>query len=307
MNKQLLSITIAICLSSCSDNSTFLSEKAHRPDRPVLQLATRTFALHSLRWEEAFEENATLDVYVVAEHSDKIYQKTYAYPPVKAKAVRQADGRIQWKTDRPVPLDARPVRVYICYPYQSPATFFGAGRPLRISPVARYTPDYRHGRLTRGHKSVNRSCPYALMSMQHLLSLLSFRLVAGEGRRNDLYLQAVQVGNSPGHTAFCQEALLDIFTGRLTASPTHPGATVYRPHEPIPLSDTFSTPCNLRVLPLAKPVRKGEIEVLFTVNGKTYRYSFPSGTFWEKGYEYRYDFRLSGDRLSLVQTTRIYM
>lgn len=307
MKNHLLSVTIAACLTSCSDNSTFLSEKAPCTDRPVLQLSTRTFALHSLRWEETFRENATLNVFVVTEQAGTDRKNQSICRKTKAKAFRKADGHIQWKTDEPLPLDKRPVRVHVCYPYQSPATFSPASWRLRISPQACYTPDYQTGTLAPGHKPVNRASPYAWVGMQHLLSRLSFRLTGSKAGSDRLYWQAVQVGNCSGHTAFCQEAAVDLFTGKTTAWPAHPGATLYRLPEPMPVEKTLSPACRLGVLPLANALEEGEIEVVFTVSGKKYRYAFPRGTFWEKGYEYRYDLRLDGNRLTLIGASRTYM
>lgn len=307
MKNRLLSVTVAACLSSCSDNSTFLSPQAPCRDRPVLELYTRTFALHSLRWEETFEENATLDLYVAAERSGTNRKQPSIYLRATAKALREANGRIRWKTDKPLPLDERSVRVYACYPSTSPATFSPAYWRLRISPLARYTPDYRGGTLVRGHKPVNRACPYAWVNMQPQLSRLSFRLAGGQGNSDSLYWETVQVGNCPGHTAFCQEAVLDLLTGKSTARPAPPGATIYRPQKPLPVGESLSTPCSLGVLPLATALGEGDIEVIFTVSGKKYRYAFPPGTWWKRGYEYRYDFRLDDSRLTLIGTSRTSM
>lgn len=307
MNKHLLSITMATCLMSCSDNSIFLLEKAPYSDRPVLQLSTRTFAWHSFQWEEPFEENARLNLYVVREDTGTERTHPLVYRTGKAQAIRQPDGSIKWETDPFLRLDTHPVRVYACYPYQSPATFSIASRTLRISSMACHTPDYRRGVLTKGHKSVSRSCPYALIKTEHLLSRLSFRLCSDTAEGNELYLQAIQVGNCPGYSAFCQEAVLDLLTGQLIPVTTHPGATLYIPQEPVAVKESFSETCRLRILPLRESLRDGEVEAVFTFNDRKYRYSFPAGTYWEKGYEYRYDFRLAANRLILVETSKVYM
>lgn len=311
MNRKILSITLAAYLLSCSDNSMSWSEKENPSDRSSLQLTTRIFSLHSLRWEEIFEENAMLNVYMVSEHPDTRCQRSVSCRKFKAKAVRHPNGRIEWKADEAMGLDVRAVRIYTCYPYQPQAIASTASWPLRISPLSRFTPDYRYGRLTEGHKPVSSACPYALVATEHLLSRLSFCLETGEGigegRKGDLYLEKIQVGNCPGQKAFCQQAVLDVFSGRLTVSPGHPGATVCVPPQPVRISDSPIPAGTVGVLPLAAPLQAGEIEMCCTISGKKYRYTFPAGTCWQKGCEYRYHFRLSGGRLSLLKTTLISM
>lgn len=307
MNKTLLSITMAAYLSSCPDNSTFLAEKANNRELSVLQLTTRSFSLHSFRMEETFEEQASLDLHVVPASTDKTKRIPGLYRSVKAEAFRHTDGRMVWKTEEPMVLDEHPIRIYASYPYQPSATLSPASRRLRISPLARLTPDYRRGALTRGHKPVNRTCPHAMLAMEHLLSRLSFRLTGQQGKKPKCSLEAIQVGNCPGGKAFCQEAVVDLVSGRLTAFPGHPGATVFVPDSPMPIGDAFSAPGKVWVLPSVKPMEAGEIEILFTIDGKKYRYVFPKGTYWKRGYEYRYDFRLKDDGLFLVETTSVFI
>lgn len=307
MNKNILSITLATYLLSCSDNSMSWSEKANHSDGPSLQWTTRIFSLHSFRWEEIFEENAMLSVYVVSEHPDTICQRSITCRMIKARAVRRTNGHIEWKTNEAIGLDNRPVRIYACYPYQPGAMTSLASRPLRISPLARFTPDYRYARLAQGHKPVCNTCPSALLTTEHLLSRLSFHLETDQEVKDTLYLEEIQVGNCPGQKAFCQQAVLDIFSGRLTASPGQPGATVSIPHKPVRLSESPTLIGTVGVLPLAAPLQTGEIEIRCTISGKKYRYAFPAGTSWRKGCEYRYHFRLTGRGLTLLKMTLISM
>lgn len=295
------------CLWGCSDNSIFFIEKANNWEESVLQLTTRTFSLHSFGMEDPFEEHALLDLYVLSDYPDKTKRTPCLYQSVKAKAFRHTDGRIAWKTEEPVVPGEYPIRIYAWYPYQPAVGLSPYSRLIRISPLARLTPDYRCGALTAGHKPVDRTCPYAMLAMEHLLSRLSFRVCSEEGKKANLYLEAIQVGNCPGGKAFCQEAVVDLISGRLTASAGQPGATVFVPDKPMPVDDTFSAPGKVWVLPSPKPLEAGEIEVLFTVGGKKYRYVFPKGTYWKRGYEYRYDFRLNNNELFLVETTSVFI
>lgn len=307
MNKTLLSITMAAYLLSCSDNSTFFAEKANNSELPVLQLTTRTFSPHAFGMEEPFEAQALLGLYVVPAHPDKTRRIPGLYRSVKAEAFRHKNGRIVWKMDKPIVAGEHPIRIYACYPYHPESALSPASRRLRISPLAQLTPDYRCGALTRGHKPVDRTCPYAMLAMERLLSRLSFRVVGEKGKKTNRYLEAIQVGNCPGEKTFCQEAVVDLVSGRLTASPAHPGATVFVPDCPMPIGNAFSTPGKVWVLPSEKPMGAGEIEILFTIDGKKYRYVFPKGTYWKRGYEYRYDFRLKDDELFLVETTSVFI
>lgn len=54
---------------------------------------------------------------------------------------------------------------------------------------------------------------------------------------------------------------------------------------------------NIRIVPTYSPIREKEVEAIFTINGKTYKYIIPEGTCWNKGYKYSYKFYFDGKEI----------
>ena len=47
------------------------------------------------------------------------------------------------------------------------------------------------------------------------------------------------------------------------------------------------------------PIREKEVEAIFTINGRTYKYIIPEGTCWNKGYKYSYKLYFDGKDIRL--------
>ena len=56
---------------------------------------------------------------------------------------------------------------------------------------------------------------------------------------------------------------------------------------------------NIRIVPTYSPIREKEVEAIFTINGRTYKYIIPEGTCWNKGYKYSYKLYFDGKDIRL--------
>lgn len=157
-----------------------------------------------------------------------------------------------------------------------------------------------------GHKRIDRFSPAAVVRMRSVLAEVAFRLKTIGTLKDNYVLKAIQVGNRAGSTICAQRGLLDIRTGELISLPSPPVTTRLAIPER-QLSTALSAAYPLRILPLSRPAEKGEIEVLFTIGPRTYRYNPPAGTLWESGIRYVYELTFNGDSLSLIQVTKSFI
>ena len=58
---------------------------------------------------------------------------------------------------------------------------------------------------------------------------------------------------------------------------------------------------NVMVIPTSQIKKEGDIEIIFFINEKRYKYLIPAQTKWEKGIKYSYDFLFDGHKITLHQ------
>lgn len=286
MKNIILLLGIIDCLISCSEKKPYFSGTTINPEPTELKVITRSFTLFPSAEKEDFSGKDVPGLYTAPVSPGD-------FPPGSFLCRNQ-------KADKPIYLDETPITVYAYSPYQAETRLLSTQIPVRISPLAERTPFYRYGKVTAGHKRIDCSSPTAVIRMRAVLTEVAFRLKIAGIMKTTYTLEAIQVGNRAGSTICAQKALLDIQTGELKLLPSTTAAT----RLPIPttsLSTDLSAVYPLRLLPLARSAREGEIEVLFTINRRTYRYSPPAGTAWKRGVRYVYDLIFNGDSLSLKQ------
>ena len=92
---------------------------------------------------------------------------------------------------------------------------------------------------------------------------------------------------------------MNIETGYITGSAGINSSTILTLDSPVVLSSAYSKEQQLMVIPTAQTINEGDIEVLFTINDNTYKYSIPSQTNWKSGKNYTYKLNFDGTKLSL--------
>lgn len=294
------------CLISCSEKKPYFSGVTINPDPTELKVATHSFTLFPSAGKENFSGKEAVGLYIAPAPPGDFSPGFFFYRNQKATAVKGPDENFEWKINKPVYLKETPVTVYAYSPYLALPDSLAMQIPIRISAVAERTPFYRYGRVMPGHKRIDCFSPTAVVRMRPVLAEVAFRLKTVGTIQDSYVLKAIQVGNSAGSTLCVQRGLLDIRTGKLTPLPSPPITTRLTLPEKH-LSSSLSVVCPLRILPLSRPAEKGEIEVLFTIGPRTYRYNPPAGTLWESGIRYVYELTFNGDSLSLIQVTKSFI
>lgn len=290
-----------VCLSGCSGDKNFGGLDYFGWDEKPLQITTRILTAKSANFIQEFKEGSMLGLQVTSGSINHLYNDVSAYENVKAKAYK-IDGRIRWQQSPEVILNTKKATIYAYYPHQEERGLSDGQIPVKLAPDAAKTDDYMYGTHAIGQKAVNSASPLVLLSMNHALSLISFRLSLDRKRAGALIISSVQVANKPGSSALADEGVLDITTGDIT-SPTpqgNPVSTTLSLTNPIVLTNEGSSdPLRLMVIPTAGTIGAGDVEASFTINGETYKFDIPANTRWEKGKKYLYKLSLNGKSLRL--------
>lgn len=166
----------------------------------------------------------------------------------------------------------RPVMIYAYSPYKVQIPLDPTSIPIKISPIAAETPSYEYGRLSQGQKEVNRKSPLAKLSMNYALSLLSFEIYQDSDINGLFKLTSIQIGNRAGGNTLQYTGTMDIVTGNIKGTPGAYKATLLTIDPSVTLRHAKAEEQNIRIVPTYSPIREKEVEAIFTINGRTYKY-----------------------------------
>lgn len=304
MKQIILFLLTTALLASCLINSSPYSTQDPHASNSVLKLTTHVFSLFPALPEEVFGEGAEIGLFITSTHPDTLGRKEIRFKNVFARAILKGRSTPEWICTPCVALSSEPVLLYAYSPYQPHVSVHPTAVPIRLSTDARRTPDYLYGSLTKGHKRICSGSPLAMVSMKPALATLSVEVYADKKLTKFPSLHKIQVSNQPGCAVFCQQGSLNLLTGEIRSISSGTGVTALKMSTPTRLDPVFSQRHELKVLPLHRPIKQGEIEILFTLNNQTYRYPVPANTCWEKGCKYVYRFVFTGDRIRLEQMNK---
>lgn len=268
----------------------------------ALRIVSRISSSPFLPSSGAFPEKSEIGVFIFPASSEETATNPYPIRQVRAKVVSTDRHTIEWSCTPTVFLSSESVVLHAYHPYQPVVSMHPHAIPIAISADAGRTPDYRHGTLTRGHKKIRSGSSLAMLSWKPVLPVLSFEVYTSSATTAPAYLKAIQIRNKAGGKAFCQRAFLDAVSGEITPFFAVPGATTLRLPAPTLLRATESSAYELRVMPVDPLPATGEIEIVFSIDEKTYTYAVPASTSWRKGYRYFYRFVFTGDEIHLHTT-----
>ncbi|WP_455628445.1 fimbrillin family protein [Parabacteroides chinchillae] len=297
MKKLLLFMILAIGIFSCSeDNNLIPADRLGSKEKP-LNIYTTVLTTKAPYLIQEFKDNTVIGLHVTDGNVNNVYRKMTDYKNVKAVA-NMENNKLFWRQDPEIFLNKEETTVYAYYPYMSQSNFDATRIPVKICPDASQTDDYMYGTHATGQKAVNSVSPIAMLTMNHALSLISFEVKLN--KKTDYYLlSAIQLGNKAGGTSFYSEGTMDIVSGKITGSAGINASTRLTLACPTELTTTFSSPVQLMVIPTSETILKGDIEALFIINNKTYKYQIPTETKWKKGYKYLYQMIFDGKSIVL--------
>ncbi|WP_102409259.1 fimbrillin family protein [Parabacteroides bouchesdurhonensis] len=297
MKKLLLFMILTAGIYSCSGDNCLISIDSFEFKEKPLQIYTKVLTTKSPNLIQEFTNGAIIGLHVTSGNVGEVYRKNIDYKNVKSTAYLE-NSKICWKQEPDISLNSEITTVYAYYPYQPQTDFNATHIPVKISPDATQTDDYMYGTLATGQKSVNNMSPIALLTMNHALSLISFE-VKTDIKADSFLLNGIQLGNKAGGNKLYSEGTMDIASGTITGSTGICSPTKLTTESPIQLTTTHCRPIQIMVIPTNNIIEEGDIEALFFINNKTYRYLIPTNTEWQKGYKYQYKLTFNGNSLLL--------
>lgn len=204
-----------------------------------------------------------------------------------------------WTLAPAVYLSPAPATVFAYYPYSS-----GVANGTAVPVEHNRQTDYLYGTHTTGQSTINSSNPTVNLTMNHALSLVQFKLAktnyTGAG-----VLTKIEISNKAGKTCLYSEGLMNISTGTITNTSNKNQGVALNMTYSLPTSLPSVAPSYLKVmvLPVSATTNDGDIQILFTIDGKVYTYNVPASTKWEKGKENTYTVTLSGKGLVVGNIT----
>lgn len=302
MRNLLLFITLITCMAGCSNDSNFPAIESISAKEKPLMISTRILTTHSANFVQEFKDGSEIGLLITRENDGGLYDEDSDYINVKAKA-NLISNKISWRQTPEVILSFDPATVYAYYPYQSQMKLSTASIPVWLSSDASLTSDYMYGTHAVGQKIVNSISPMVLLNMNHALSLLSFQVCLDDEANGDYQLTAIQVGNKAGGSALLCKGMMDIRTGEITGVAGCKTSTRLALPEAVALTNEYCEAQQIMVIPTTSPIAEGDIEVIFTIDGNSYKYKMPAQTMWEKGNKYLYKLSLGGEVLTLKEVS----
>lgn len=241
----------------------------------------------------AFPNGAELGLFVTTGHLGTNYNNVAGNANVKSTL-----NNSTWTQSPAVYLSPAYAKIYAYYPYSISAS---SGSTIPVE--SRTQTDFLYG--THIATDINSNNPVVNLTMNHALTLVQFK-IRTENYFGEGLLSKIEIANKTGKTCLFGEGTLNVETGIIANTPNKNLPTV------LSLSDYYLLPANsdypeeyprLLVLPVAATSAAGDIQINFTIDGKTYTYDVPSATKWEKGKINTYFTTLSGKGLIINPVT----
>ena len=296
MKKIILFFLTIYCTSSCTNNHILQSFQYFKSEKQPLIIKTQTWNTEYPYFKEIFTKGATIGLYILPENTNNIH--TYKNRYAKAHLIK---NQLTWSKYPEIYLYKEAVKVYAYYPYQSQININPQNIPIYIPSDASQTKDYMCGTQAHGQRKTNKYSPIALLHMKHTLSLLNIQIRLTPEVKNSHHLKAIQIGNKFGGTALSFKGSLNIQTGDIHRKTGINTSTRLNIKPSYPLNMDSNQSFNVMVIPTSQIKIEGDIEFIFFINEKRYKYLIPAQTKWEKGIKYSYDFLFDGHKITLHQ------
>lgn len=302
MKRLVLFAGLVAAAYSCTDDQVFTSFEIAPTHTQPLELITKSLTTESLNFTQALNEGMELGLFVHTAGTEASYKNKEAYRNVKAKAVRDK-GKICWRTQPEVWLSREAATVVAYAPYREDLIPDATCIPVKIAPDATRTVAYMYGTQTLGHKKVNSLSPMVLLNMKYALSQIVFRIARHPRTEAPGRVSSVQIGNREGGNLVTDEGWLDLTTGEISRRTVLSTPTRLRLSEPFLLTEAYRSLPGVKVLPTVRKMKAGEVEALFTIDGKSYSLSLPENIRWRNGYTYTYQLVYNGYFLKFERLT----
>jgi len=296
MKKMILLILSIYCTVSCTNN--------HIPQSLVnFNFEKQPLILKTQIWNtEMFPKETMMGLFITKENTNNIYSGYMNNKNICAKA-ELIENEFIWNKYPEIYLYKEAINIYAYSPYQPLSNIDPHNIPIYISSDASQTKDYMYGTNVHGQRKINKYSPIALLNMKHSLTLLDIQVRLTPGTKSHYYhLKAIQVGNKSGGSALSFKGTLNIQTGEINKYVGTNASTRLNINSLYPLKKDTKESYKLMVIPTSRIKTDGDIEIIFIINDKRYKFLIPAHTEWKKGRKYLYDFLFDGYKILLYQT-----
>lgn len=302
MNKLLLLALLITGIFGCTTNDSDNLFGGISSENKPLEITTRILTTKSVSFVQQYADGAVMGLHITNGKAGQLYHRNSEYKNIRVEA-NTINNKLKWQQTPTVLLNTESATVFAYYPYQSQKNFNALRIPVHISPDATQTNDYMYGTQATGQKAVNNASPYAILNMNHALSLIAFEVSLSIKGTDSYKLKSIQIGNKAGGTALFNYGTMDISTGQITGAIRTNASTRLTLADPVSLTQIPHSEQQLMVIPIVDPIKKGEIEVLFVINGHTFNFLIPAKTKWEKGKKYLYKLNFNGKNLMFKEVS----
>lgn len=302
MNKLVLFVLLLMSIFSCTDNYGYeFTDNLNQKEKP-LRIITRALSIIPPKPIQEFTEGSVIGLHITSERTGSLYENNADYKNVQTVAYIK-DSKLNWQQRTIVLLNSEPASIYAYYPYQPQANFDPENIPVKISPDASQTIDYMYGTQACGQKAISKISPIAWINMNHAMALLDFQIHLTPQTSGCYLLSAIQTGNQAGGTVLCGQGTLNIKTGEIGGCAGVNASTRLNMNTPHMLTMLPGEAHQFRVIPTTRIISKGDVQVLFVINGKTFNYNIPAQTKWKRGHKYHYTLTFDGKTIRLDHIT----
>lgn len=223
-------------------------------------------------------------------------ERGYAYGGIPSNFnVKSTKTASAWVQIPIVYLSNENARVYAYYPYS-------ANFSQMLEMKAETQTDYLFGTHSSGQSAINNSNPVVRLTMQHLMSLIQFKMCKqsypGAG-----VVTKIEVANSSScsNKRFYSEANWDVINTSLTYEEKNDPVILENNSGLYTLTTNFPASfISVLVVPMEEEtVSAGDLIFRFTIDGKVYTYDLPAGTIWEMATKNIYTITLTGRGLEI--------
>jgi hypothetical protein len=167
-------------------------------------------------------------------------------------------------------LDENPAEVFAYYPYSASSTMGGA-IPVESSTQTDYLYGHADTPASISQKNVN-------IEMKHALSQVIFRIKkSSEYTEGPGALTALKIENNDATNVFRTAGTLNLSTGQISGT-SNMGVLTLMPGGTLNLTADYQSVSAICLPVLSSPGQN--IKAIFTIDGRDFKYVFPSGTTW---------------------------
>lgn len=286
-------LSIALLTTNCTNEETIFVDT----ERTALVVKTNVTGQTRADIKEAFVKGDQMALFATKDQENTIYNTALS----KGSNICATYSRDEkWEVD--FYLDSEKLNIYAYYPYGD--YYLGDHNPAIITTLFGRTDVLFGTHATGTNSTVSKDEPEVLLQMRHALAAIDFYFKKQDYSETGKITE-IEVRNRPGldKKVIPLEVTIELVTGKITGAGDGEYSILHKNETAGLVSDLTNTyPAEGYVMfayTNFPSVKEGDIQILFTIDGKKYTWDLPQGTQWDSGCKYHYYICLSAGKLQL--------